>query len=225
MNKHLEVFGTLPEPRTDLEAVRARCCYRLQMEGHRQTATEPSDRFLQNYRALMRFDIKDPFGKCTPNVLDAATRLLTIEGRKVNMSTIKKVATKAKKIAKATPPTPPAPTAVIKAFPFKKVTKAPSKAPAAAAAAATDGKHHPIYQKLFGKYPQTVAAKWIVRKFDAKAGCVQAVLAALGMVVNYNTCAGARATAQKGDCPEIDSEDRVKIEVAYKAISQKATKK
>jgi hypothetical protein len=101
LEKHNEVFSVYPGAGTPLEVVRARVAYRLQFEGHRLTNTKPSEKFMQNYRAIMAFNEKEPFKGCTRNVAIIGT-LYALDKGEVSMSAVKKVKTAVKKLARAT---------------------------------------------------------------------------------------------------------------------------
>lgn len=100
LEKHKEIFDVYPGAGTPLEVVRARCVYRLQYEGHRLTETKPSERFMQNYRAVMAFNEKEPFKGCTRNVALIGT-LFTLNKGEVSMTAVKKVQSTEKKVARA----------------------------------------------------------------------------------------------------------------------------
>jgi hypothetical protein len=100
---HLKVFGVYPELGTPLEVVKARCAYRLQYEGHRITGTTPSNKFMQNYRALMAFRKDDHFKGTTEDVYSLGNRLTDVCKGEISMAIVKKaegVAKKAAKVAK-----------------------------------------------------------------------------------------------------------------------------
>lgn len=98
---HLKTFGVYPEAGTPLEVVKARCGYRLQYEGHRVTKTQPSSKFMQNYRALMAFRGEDHFKGCTEEVYSLGNRLTDVSKGEISMTTNKTVEREAKKEAKA----------------------------------------------------------------------------------------------------------------------------
>jgi hypothetical protein len=103
LEKHQEVFGVYPDAGTPLEVVRARIVYRLQFEGHRLTGTVPSERFMQNYRAMMRFP-QNHFDGCSRETTVLGKLLVLTEGGEVSMSAVNKAKSVAKKVAKANAP-------------------------------------------------------------------------------------------------------------------------
>lgn len=92
IEQHQSIFGTPPSMEVPLKVVKSRCAYRLQSEGFRVAGQEPSDRFKQNYQAVMRFDDLDPFKGCDPETAWISQRLTMEEkGKVITMAAVKKV--------------------------------------------------------------------------------------------------------------------------------------
>jgi hypothetical protein len=107
LEKHNELFLSYPTPGVAIEVARARCVYRLQFLGQQQTGIKPSEKFLQNYNAMMKFSESEPWEGCTRNVAELG-KLVSLTSREVAMSTVNQAKSAAKKVAKAAKPAKPA---------------------------------------------------------------------------------------------------------------------
>lgn len=91
IQRHLDVFGIVPEENTPLQVIKARCAYRIQHECYRIAGERLSDGFLKNYNAMMRFNDAQPYSGCNGCMESVGNMLLAAEGRSVSMTAINNV--------------------------------------------------------------------------------------------------------------------------------------
>lgn len=78
--KYEEVFAVWPPSELELEAVRARVIYRLQIEGYRLAALPVPPKLLSNYNAIMRASDADPFEGLDADTASIARRMAIQKG-------------------------------------------------------------------------------------------------------------------------------------------------
>jgi hypothetical protein len=211
LGKHAELFGAYPNDGVPLEVVRARCVYRLQYEGHRISNTQPSERFMQNYRAVVgRFSDEKPFEGCTRIVADIAPRLALLEGV-TTMSAKKKAKTLSRKSLSNS-----------KVSKAKIVNMEPARLNDEPASMEEEGKR----QDAKAKISATALIRFMAKQLGANHQQIDTALKALNLHAAPATINAQRHRALKGilPIPKLDAEMEKKVKAAVPAAEVKLVK-